>query len=543
MQTVAVEQSLIPSPVVTPDDVQATAQLPLAVPSRSDKDELRSSNQQDQPLLSGWVRLAQINSAPSLAESMPRERVWLRVTDLTLSVRGSSTHVLADDILSVSGPFAAPASARGFRVTLLVRKGSGLLEVPSPASPSPHTPGGVPGSQSSPSTPSSPLRRGSEQLLSLLSPLWRASRMSLLPRSSGLRGRRTSAPSPQRKGVEYFLELDTSWEAEAWKQAIDEAREALVRCACHGRWESVRRLLLAGRSPNTREANGRTALHYAGGHGETGALAALIAAGASVSATDSLGVSPLAMAALHAQAACVHSLLEAGANPLMPAKGGQLVGRTPADIARHVGSVECVSLIVNVCWLSLLPFPLKLAVVAELPPPALRALEVTNSTWRQLVLAGRQLGVLSTIPPPHPSVCYRKLPAPLLLPRPGDLPLDQMYEEDEEVGAEAGTGEAAAMDDHRPTLVLDLDETLVHASVAPTPKDDFSFSFLFGGATHTMYVRRRPFLDRLLQALKDGPWEVVVFTASVRAYADQLLDVLDPDGAIFHTRLYRECAR
>ena len=37
-----------------------------------------------------------------------------------------------------------------------------------------------------------------------------------------------------------------------------------------------------------------------------------------------------------------------------------------------------------------------------------------------------------------------------------------------------------------PTLVLDLDETLVHASVAPTPKDDFSFSFMFGGATHTM---------------------------------------------------------
>ena len=99
---------------------------------------------------------------------------------------------------------------------------------------------------------------------------------------------------------------------------------------------------------------------------------------------------------------------------------------------------------------------------------------------------------------------------------------------------------ASMRGERRPTIVLDLDETLVHASVAPTPKDDFSFSFLFGGASHTMYVRRRPFLDKLLQALRGGPWEVVVFTASVRAYADRLLDVLDPDGAIFDSRLYRE---
>ena len=91
-----------------------------------------------------------------------------------------------------------------------------------------------------------------------------------------------------------------------------------------------------------------------------------------------------------------------------------------------------------------------------------------------------------------------------------------------------------------PTLVLDLDETLVHASVSPTPKDDFAFSFLFGGATHTMYVRRRPFLDKFLDWLRAGPWEVVIFTASVKAYADKLLDSLDPTNDLFTHRMYRE---
>ena len=91
-----------------------------------------------------------------------------------------------------------------------------------------------------------------------------------------------------------------------------------------------------------------------------------------------------------------------------------------------------------------------------------------------------------------------------------------------------------------PTLVLDLDETLVHASVTPTPLDDLAVSFFVSNATHTMYVRRRPFLDKFIDALRAGPWEVVIFTASVRAYADKLLDALDPTGDLFTQRMYRD---
>jgi CTD small phosphatase-like protein 2 len=35
-------------------------------------------------------------------------------------------------------------------------------------------------------------------------------------------------------------------------------------------------------------------------------------------------------------------------------------------------------------------------------------------------------------------------------------------------------------------------------------------------------------------------WEVVIFTASHQSYADAILDELDPDGRLFHHRLYRQ---
>ena len=176
-----------------------------------------------------------------------------------------------------------------------------------------------------------------------------------------------------------------------------------MRCACHGRWESVRRLLPQC-SPNTRgQRTYGAALRRRPWRDRC--ARGLIAAGASVSATDSLGVSPPRGGI--ARTGSVHASLRP-VLILLCRKGGQLVGRTPADIARHVGSVECVSLIVNVCWLSCRSS--QLAVVAE--PAAGSACRVTNSTWRQLVLAGRQLGVMSTVPPPIRPYATASCPLP-----------------------------------------------------------------------------------------------------------------------------------
>ena len=78
---------------------------------------------------------------------------------------------------------------------------------------------------------------------------------------------------------------------------------------------------------------------------------------------------------------------------------------------------------------------------------------------------------------------------------------------------------------HRQTLTLDLDETLVHCSIEQIPNPDIVFPVSFNGASYQVYVRKRPFLDSFLQAVSKH-FEIVVFTASQKVYADKLLDLI-----------------
>jgi CTD small phosphatase-like protein 2 len=59
------------------------------------------------------------------------------------------------------------------------------------------------------------------------------------------------------------------------------------------------------------------------------------------------------------------------------------------------------------------------------------------------------------------------------------------------------------------TLVLDLDETLVHSSLEPPPTDgprpDFSFPVQFEGVHHLVHVRRRPGLRVRRDATVEQP--------------------------------------
>ena len=92
----------------------------------------------------------------------------------------------------------------------------------------------------------------------------------------------------------------------------------------------------------------------------------------------------------------------------------------------------------------------------------------------------------------------------------------------------------------RHLLVLDMDETLLHASVTPTSSFDQRFRVrMDGGQCIDVYVKFRPHVEEFLAACSRH-FEVAVFTASIGPYANQVLDHLDPHGEYVHHRLYRE---
>ena len=59
------------------------------------------------------------------------------------------------------------------------------------------------------------------------------------------------------------------------------------------------------------------------------------------------------------------------------------------------------------------------------------------------------------------------------------------------------------------TLVLDLDETLVHCNTEPLEGHDFSFPVNFAGEDYEVFVRRRPYIEHFLSVMSKL-FEVVV---------------------------------
>ena len=92
---------------------------------------------------------------------------------------------------------------------------------------------------------------------------------------------------------------------------------------------------------------------------------------------------------------------------------------------------------------------------------------------------------------------------------------------------------------NKKTLVLDLDETLVHSQFQPFDvPSDITLKIELEDELHDIHVLVRPGVKEFLEHM-GKIYEVVIFTASVSKYADPLLDIIDKEKNC-KFRLFRE---
>ena len=90
----------------------------------------------------------------------------------------------------------------------------------------------------------------------------------------------------------------------------------------------------------------------------------------------------------------------------------------------------------------------------------------------------------------------------------------------------------------RKTLVLDLDETLVHSQFKPVENADIILPVEIEGQICQIYILVRPGVSNFLKRMSKH-FEMVVFTASLSKYAEPLCAQLDPEGFCSY-HLFRE---
>jgi RNA polymerase II subunit A small phosphatase-like protein len=88
------------------------------------------------------------------------------------------------------------------------------------------------------------------------------------------------------------------------------------------------------------------------------------------------------------------------------------------------------------------------------------------------------------------------------------------------------------------TLVLDLDETLVHSSFKPPSEPSIVLPVEIDGKKFKVFVLVRPGAMEFLVEMQKY-YEVIIYTASLSKYADPLMDILD-DKEACSARLFRE---
>ncbi|KAH0482572.1 MAG: uncharacterized protein KVP18_003223 [Porospora cf. gigantea A] len=92
---------------------------------------------------------------------------------------------------------------------------------------------------------------------------------------------------------------------------------------------------------------------------------------------------------------------------------------------------------------------------------------------------------------------------------------------------------------YKPTLFLDLDETLAHTDIDSVVQDNEADLVFVSDADQALAkVYFRPWAKEFLR-ITSMYYEIVTYTAALKPYADLILDALDVEGHVDH-RLYRE---
>ena len=92
----------------------------------------------------------------------------------------------------------------------------------------------------------------------------------------------------------------------------------------------------------------------------------------------------------------------------------------------------------------------------------------------------------------------------------------------EEDASEPFLGPQREVDAGKKTLVLDLDETLVHSSFQPTQRCQYVIPVEIEGNVYNVYVNRRPGACEFLERMSVF-YEIVIYTASLKKVVPRTL--------------------
>ncbi|EGR30595.1 NLI interacting factor-like phosphatase family protein, putative [Ichthyophthirius multifiliis] len=88
------------------------------------------------------------------------------------------------------------------------------------------------------------------------------------------------------------------------------------------------------------------------------------------------------------------------------------------------------------------------------------------------------------------------------------------------------------------TLVIDLDETLVHCYFKEVEDYDFTLTINIQNIKFDIYVKKRPGCELFLEILSQY-YEIIIFTASLGEYANPVIDQIDKNKVVA-SRIFRE---